>query len=111
MRGRERGNRGKTLQLMCRWAATFLVLFNIAWSENNKTPSSIPIPAKESPAAMASARIPGDHLQQYSDMAVAWMQQYLRVDTTNPPGNEMRAVTLFKKIFDQEAIENRVFEY
>ena len=39
------------------------------------------------------------------------MQQYLRLDTTNPPGNEMRAVTFLKGILDKEGIENRVFEY
>jgi len=39
------------------------------------------------------------------------MQEYLRVDTTNPPGNEMRAVAFYKKILDQEGIENRSFEY
>jgi len=60
---------------------------------------------------MASSRIPADHLQQYSDLAVTWLQEYLRIDTTNPPGNEMRAVTFYKKILDQEGIENRVFEY
>jgi acetylornithine deacetylase/succinyl-diaminopimelate desuccinylase-like protein len=38
------------------------------------------------------------------------MQQYLRIDTTNPPGNELKAVEFYKKIFDQEGIENRVFE-
>ena len=60
---------------------------------------------------MASSRIPAEHLQQYSDLAVTWMQEYLRIDTTNPPGNEMRAVAFYKKILDQEGIENRVFEY
>ena len=60
---------------------------------------------------MASTRIPADHLQQYSDLAVSWMQQYLRIDTTNPPGNEMRAVAFYKKILDQEGIETRVFQY
>jgi len=60
---------------------------------------------------MASSRIPADHLQQYSDLAVNWMQEYLRIDTTNPPGNEMNAVAFYKKILDQEGIENRVFEY
>ena len=59
----------------------------------------------------ASAQIPPDHLREYSDLAVKWMQEYLRVDTTNPPGNEMRAVAFYKKILDQEGIENRVFEY
>ncbi len=62
-------------------------------------------------AEMASSRIPAEHLQQYSDLAVTWMQEYLRIDTTNPPGNEMKAVAFYKKILDQEGIENRVFEY
>jgi acetylornithine deacetylase/succinyl-diaminopimelate desuccinylase-like protein len=65
----------------------------------------------DEPPAMASSRIPAERMQQYSDLAVAWMQEYLRVDTTNPPGNEMRAVAFYKKIIDQEGIENRAFEY
>ena len=62
-------------------------------------------------ADMASSRIPADHLKQYSDLAVTWLQEYLRIDTTNPPGNEMRTVAFDKRILDQERIENRVFEY
>jgi acetylornithine deacetylase/succinyl-diaminopimelate desuccinylase-like protein len=58
-----------------------------------------------------SAALPLEHLRQYSDLAVTWMQEYLRIDTTNPPGNEMRAVQFFKKILDQEGIANREFEY
>ncbi len=50
-------------------------------------------------------------MRQYSDLAVDWMQQYLRVDTTNPPGNEMRGAQFFKKILDAEGIQNQVFEY
>jgi len=60
---------------------------------------------------MASSRIPSGHMQQYSDLALTWMQQYLRIDTTNPPGHEMRAVEFYKQILDQEGIENRGFEY
>ncbi len=60
---------------------------------------------------MASSRIPAERMQQYSDLSVTWMQEYLRIDTTNPPGNEMKAVAFYKKILDQEGIENRVFEY
>jgi acetylornithine deacetylase/succinyl-diaminopimelate desuccinylase-like protein len=59
---------------------------------------------------MPSSRISDEHLRQYSDLAEDWMQQYLRVDTTNPPGNEMRGAEFFKKILDDEGIENRVFE-
>jgi acetylornithine deacetylase/succinyl-diaminopimelate desuccinylase-like protein len=68
-------------------------------------------PPEEPSPAMASARIPADRLQLYSDLALAWMQEYLRIDTTNPPGHEMRAVEFYKKILDAEGIENRVFEY
>jgi hypothetical protein len=41
-------------------------------------------------------------LQQYSDLAVQWQREYLRIDTTNPPGNEARAADFFKKILDHE---------
>lgn len=67
--------------------------------------------AGEAGPRTASAHIPPDHLREYSDLSVKWMQEYLRVDTTNPPGNEMKAVAFYKKILDQEGIENRAFEY
>ncbi|MGB7845175.1 MAG: M20/M25/M40 family metallo-hydrolase [Candidatus Acidiferrum sp.] len=69
-------------------------------------------PAAAQPVAgTASARLSPEHLRQYSDLAVTWMQEYLRIDTTNPPGHEMRAVAFYKKILDNEGIENRAFEY
>ena len=67
--------------------------------------------ADQPEVTLASSRIPAEHLRQYSDLALDWMQQYLRIDTTNPPGHEMRAVTFLKGILDREGIENRVFEY
>jgi acetylornithine deacetylase/succinyl-diaminopimelate desuccinylase-like protein len=67
--------------------------------------------AQSRKAALASAKLGPDQLEQYADLALHWMQEYLRIDTTNPPGNEMRAAAFFKKILDQEGIENRVFEY
>jgi len=48
---------------------------------------------------------------RYQDMAVDLMQQYLRINTSNPPGNEIEAARFFKKIFDQNGIENEIFEY
>jgi acetylornithine deacetylase/succinyl-diaminopimelate desuccinylase-like protein len=39
------------------------------------------------------------------------MQDYLRIDTTNPPGNESLAAAFYKTIFDAEGIENQVFEF
>jgi acetylornithine deacetylase/succinyl-diaminopimelate desuccinylase-like protein len=77
----------------------------------------VPMRAEEPTAAAppvagtASARLSPEHVRQYSDLAVTWMQEYLRIDTTNPPGHEMRAVAFYKKILDDEGIENRAFEY
>jgi acetylornithine deacetylase/succinyl-diaminopimelate desuccinylase-like protein len=65
----------------------------------------------DSSRATASSNISAEHLEQYSDLAVRWMQEYLRIDTTNPPGNEVQSAAFFKKILDQEGIENRVFEF
>src|SRR5689334_25221941 len=48
---------------------------------------------------------------KYQDMAVDLMQQYLRINTSNPPGNEIETARFFKKIFDQQGIENEIFEY
>jgi acetylornithine deacetylase/succinyl-diaminopimelate desuccinylase-like protein len=50
-------------------------------------------------------------MAQYSDLAVLWLREYLQIDTTNPPGNELKSAQFFKRILDQEGIENRIFEY
>lgn len=62
-------------------------------------------------SGLPSSRISAQHKQEYADLAITWMQDYLRIDTTNPPGNERKTVAFFKKILDQEGIENRAFEY
>jgi acetylornithine deacetylase/succinyl-diaminopimelate desuccinylase-like protein len=48
---------------------------------------------------------------RYQDMAVDLMQQYLRVNTSNPPGNEIEAAKFLKSIFDRYGIENEIFEF
>jgi acetylornithine deacetylase/succinyl-diaminopimelate desuccinylase-like protein len=47
----------------------------------------------------------------YQDMVVDLMRQYLRINTSNPPGNEIEAAKFFKAIFDREGIQNEIFEY
>jgi acetylornithine deacetylase/succinyl-diaminopimelate desuccinylase-like protein len=48
--------------------------------------------------------------EDISDEALDWLQQFLRVDTTNPAGNESRAVDFLGKILDAEGIEWRSAE-
>jgi acetylornithine deacetylase/succinyl-diaminopimelate desuccinylase-like protein len=42
--------------------------------------------------------------------AIQLLSDYLKIDTTNPPGNEMKAASFFKAIFDREGIENQIYE-
>lgn len=67
--------------------------------------------AAELKARFASDAIPSERIHKYADLALQWEQDYLRIDTTNPPGNELRAADFFKAILDEEGIENRLFEY
>jgi len=67
--------------------------------------------SKPSRGALASDSMSPAALKSYADLSVKGMQEYLRIDTTNPPGKEARATAFFKKVFDQEGIENRVFNY
>ncbi|MCH8175201.1 MAG: M20/M25/M40 family metallo-hydrolase [Proteobacteria bacterium] len=42
--------------------------------------------------------------QSIEDEAVVWLQEFIQVDTVNPPGNESRAVDFYAAIFDAEGI-------
>jgi acetylornithine deacetylase/succinyl-diaminopimelate desuccinylase-like protein len=44
------------------------------------------------------------------DDAVTSLSRYIQIDTTNPPGNEIKAAHFLKEIFDREGIEARIIE-
>lgn len=65
-------------------------------------------PLTESPAVEAgAAQIKWDEVQAE---ALNLFIEYLKIDTTNPPGNEMRAARFFGEICRREGIEYRIFE-
>src|SRR3979411_581050 len=91
---RHRRKANKRWEKLCILTLTSTALLaGVAWGEAKAN-------TDRAAAPVASARIPGNQLQLYSDLAVTLMQQYLRIDTTNPPGNELRAATFLKKILD-----------
>ena len=55
----------------------------------------------------AEGPLPGRALEQE---AVSLLSRYIQIDTTNPPGNEIKAAQFFKEIFDREGIEARIIE-
>jgi len=48
--------------------------------------------------------------QNIEDEAVSRLQELIRIDTINPPGNEYRAVDFYAKIFEAEGIEYETVE-
>ncbi len=48
--------------------------------------------------------------QSIEEEAVGWLQDYIRVDTTNPPGNESRAVEFIANILAREGITYQTAE-
>jgi acetylornithine deacetylase/succinyl-diaminopimelate desuccinylase-like protein len=47
----------------------------------------------------------------YQDEVVKLMREYLRIDTSNPPGNELAAAEFFHRLFDQAGIPNTIYPY
>ncbi|RLA31141.1 MAG: peptidase M20, partial [Gammaproteobacteria bacterium] len=56
------------------------------------------------------ASVMPSHAQSIDDEAVAWLQEYIRIDTINPPGNESRAVDFYARIFTAEGISFQTAE-
>jgi acetylornithine deacetylase/succinyl-diaminopimelate desuccinylase-like protein len=47
---------------------------------------------------------------QLLEEAIHYLREYIRIDTVNPPGNEIEGARFFKKIFDAESIPCQLFE-
>jgi acetylornithine deacetylase/succinyl-diaminopimelate desuccinylase-like protein len=47
----------------------------------------------------------------YEELAVDLLQRYLRIDTTVPPGNELKAALFFKEVLESEGIAVEVDEF
>ena len=62
---------------------------------------------------IASTVMAGEPEVAWKDLeeeAVSLLSRYIQIDTTNPPGNEIKAAQFFKGIFDREGIESRIIE-
>jgi acetylornithine deacetylase/succinyl-diaminopimelate desuccinylase-like protein len=42
--------------------------------------------------------------------AIGWLKDLLRIDTTNPPGNELAAARFLAGVLEREGIEHRIVE-
>lgn len=62
-------------------------------------------------AAMLAAPLPAQEGPSWDDMAVRLLRQYLQIDTTNPPGNELKAALFYKGLLEREGIPVIVDEF
>jgi acetylornithine deacetylase/succinyl-diaminopimelate desuccinylase-like protein len=72
-------------------------------------PSSAPVLVTPARAAMTGGPGEGDW-KALGDEATALLAQYLRINTTNPPGNEIAAARWLATVLQRDGIEARVFE-
>src|SRR5437762_2653117 len=61
---------------------------------------ALPAPAVDPPRA-----------SEYEDLAVDLLREYIQVDTTNPPGNELKAARFYKEVLDREGIPAEIDEF
>lgn len=63
------------------------------------------------PPALAQSFAQSARWAEYQDEATKLLQEYIRIDTSDPPGNEMEAAKFFKGLFDGAGIPNTIYPY
>lgn len=61
-------------------------------------------------AAAAAQTPPSVDLARLSEEATGWLADLIRIDTSNPPGNELAAAKYIAAILEREGIRNEVLE-
>jgi acetylornithine deacetylase/succinyl-diaminopimelate desuccinylase-like protein len=65
--------------------------------------------SSQSAAAQAAPTSSSD-ISQIESEAFVWLQNLIRINTTNPPGNELVAAKYLASVLDQEGIHSETFE-
>jgi acetylornithine deacetylase/succinyl-diaminopimelate desuccinylase-like protein len=72
------------------------------------------VPAHAQSRALATpaqvAPVPSAAISQTENEAIGWLQGLIRINTTNPPGNELAAAKYLAGILDREGIHSEIFE-
>jgi acetylornithine deacetylase/succinyl-diaminopimelate desuccinylase-like protein len=70
-----------------------------------QSPAQMPTPgASGQPSANSSAIV------QIATEATSWLQDLIRINTSNPPGNELAAAKYLAGVLNKEGIPNEIFE-
>src|SRR6267378_1401357 len=95
------------------WRITVVLLLGGCTARRSMPPLAGPStePVLETPARVALMTAPGDaEWKALGDEATALLSQYLRINTTNPPGNEIAAARWLAEVLWRDGIEAQIFE-
>ncbi len=88
---------------------------SLSWSSGWPSPSWRVVAlcsALLSVATLAAAQQPSASAwTHYQDMAQSLLQRYVRVNTTNPPGHELRAARFWQRTFQREGIPGQIIPF
>jgi acetylornithine deacetylase/succinyl-diaminopimelate desuccinylase-like protein len=89
-----------------------LVSASPAYAQNHARPGSHALGQQTSSqtAAAQASPIPSADLSQIESDALVWLQNLLRINTSNPPGNELVAAKYLASVLDKEGIHSEIFE-
>jgi acetylornithine deacetylase/succinyl-diaminopimelate desuccinylase-like protein len=86
-------------------AATLVTAFAIASPARAQSPTAPPY----GPGAQSSAPV-NSTISQIEVEAIGWLQGFIRINTTNPPGSELVAAKYLADILQKNGIQSDIFE-
>ena len=75
-----------------------------------QTPAAEPVSKPTQPRSQDCPRAPSLDSQAIEREVLCLLQHYIRIDTTNPPGNELRAARFLEQVLAREGIRAEVVE-
>jgi acetylornithine deacetylase/succinyl-diaminopimelate desuccinylase-like protein len=80
------------------------------YAQNHARPAGAFGQAPTQTASSQSTPASGTDISQISSDALNWLQDLIRINTTNPPGNELLAAKYIANLLDKEGIHSETFE-
>jgi acetylornithine deacetylase/succinyl-diaminopimelate desuccinylase-like protein len=88
--------------------AAFLTFSGSSFAQSRKQALAGPAPVAAKPAQAPSSS--GSDLQKLESDALGWLEGLIRINTTNPPGNELVAAKYVADVLQHEGINSSIIE-
>jgi acetylornithine deacetylase/succinyl-diaminopimelate desuccinylase-like protein len=99
-----------TLRIVVRMLLALASAAPVYAQNHAQTPAHVLGQASSQAAASQAAPSSSADLPQIESEALVWLQDLIRINTTNPPGNELVAAKYLAGVLDREGIHSETFE-